>query len=499
MTLVTASPRGTTVQHRATVVTLVGLVVATAVAAGVLGTAAAVAPAVTVLAVALGVLAVLVWRHPVVAAVLTVAVTPLVAGIDRGRVVPVLRPNEALVAFLAGVLLLRTVVNAPAGWRMGIRVNRLEATVLAMAVANSFLPLVVMAIRGQEIQADDISYALVLWKYLAVYALVRSTVRSDRQVRLCLWAGLFSAAVVGLIGVLQALDLAGVREALVSYYAPFGYTGALAAPRGGSTLALPAATADLLIFSLVVAAGLWWKDRRHGPVLLALSAVFMAGTFGAAEFSSALGLLVAVICMTWAARRLSLLRYAPLGVVGGAAALWPVIEHRIAGFQNVSGLPVSWTTRWYNLETYFWPQLFSGTNPLLGVRPAARVVVQQQGTGFVWIESGYTWLLWGGGVPLAAAFVAFVWVSLHWLWPRARLLDSYASVAALAALVGIVVVTVLMIFDPHLTYRGSADWLFALLAMSSTAKRSSDGSRADDDATTISGSAEHVLMAGRKD
>ena len=446
---------------------LVGVAAGTPVAAVVLGVLAATAPLVAALLLVAAATGVVVWCRPVAAAVLTVTVTPLVAGIDRGRILPVFRPNEALVAFLAGVLILRWLVTTLPGHRFVVRPNRIELALMAMATANSVLPLLVMVLRGQRIEADDISYALVLWKYLGVYALVRATVRTDRQIRLCLWTAMLSAAVVGAIGVLQALDLLGVRAALVGYYAPFGYTGALAAPRGGSTLALPAATADLLILNLVAAAGLWWKDRRHGPVLLVLVVVYMAGTFGAAEFSSALGLVIAVLCMTWAARHLHLLRWAPVAVVGGVAALWPVIEHRLAGFQNVSGLPVSWTTRWYNLKTYFWPELFSGSNPLLGVRPAARVVVEHQGTGFVWIESGYTWLLWGGGLPLLAAFVAFVWLSLRTLWPLVRELDSYASVAALAAFVGIVVMTVLMIFDPHLTYRGAADWLFALLAMTS--------------------------------
>ena len=330
---------------------LTGVLAATPVAGLLVGSAVALAPLVTLGLLAGSVVVVLVWRHPVVAAYLTIGITPLVAGIDRGRLVPVLRPNEALVAGLAGLLILRAVVTSPPGHRFHLRLNRIELALLAMATANSVLPLLVMVLRGQQIEADDISYALVLWKYLGVYALVRATVRTDRQIGTCLWVAMFSAFVVGAIGVLQALDLFGVRNALVGYYAPFGYTGALAAPRGGSTLALPAATADLLILNLVAAAGLWWKDRRHGALLLGFAFVFVAGSFGAAEFSSALGLLVAVLCMTWAARRLKLLRWAPLGVVGGAAALWPVIEHRLSGFQNVSGLPVSWTTRWYNLKT----------------------------------------------------------------------------------------------------------------------------------------------------
>lgn len=443
----------------------------TTVAAGtlggalVLGALAAVSPLYVVALLVLAAITIVVWVRPAVAAVATIFLSPLVAGIDRGRLIPALRPNEAVDVLMAGILTGRALVRMEPGHRLSLRLSRLEVALVLMAVCNSIVPIAFMVVRGRAFDGDDISYALVLWKYLAVYAVVRAAVHTDREIRWCLWASLFAAMGVAVVGILQALDLAGVRGMLSTYYAPFGYTGALAQPRGGSTLALPAAAADVLILNMAIAVGLWWKDRRHGLVLGCAMPLFVMGTLAAAEFSSALGLLVAGFCVAFALGRLDLLRFVPAALVPAGFVLWPVINHRIVGFHSTAGLPVSWTTRWLNLKTYFWPELFRGWNPVLGVRPAARVVVQQQGTGYVWIESGYTWLLWGGGVPLFAAFVMFVRDGTRTLWANCRPLTSYRAVAALAGFTGIVVCAVLMIFDPHLTYRGAADCLFALLAL----------------------------------
>jgi hypothetical protein len=444
------------------------LLLCTAIA-GVVAGALASAQLLLAVAAIFGVgLAVCVWRHPATAAVLVVGVTPLVVGIERGKLIPLLRPNEALVIVLAVILAARGLVRAPSRIRIGDRLNHLEWSLVLMAVAASFVPLIWMVARGEHPTGDDISYALVLWKYLAVYVVVRVSVHTDREVLWCLIASVAAATVVGFLAILQALDLFGVRDFFITWYIPPG-TAAVNEPRAGATLELPAAAADFLVFNLAIVAGIWYRIRGHRTLLAVSVAIFVPGVFAAGEFSSVLALLVGGIAVAAALRRLDLLRYAPFVLIGTGILMWPVIQHRLVGFQGVSGLPVSWTTRLSNLRTYFWPELFSGPNILLGVRPAARVAVATEDTGYKWIESGYTWLLWGGGIPLLAAFFHFVRTAGRMTWYRCRSLSSWSSVAALASFAAVNVIVVTMVFDPHLTYRGSADCLFSLLALSMTA------------------------------
>src|SRR5207247_50704 len=162
------------------------------------------------------------------------------------------------------------------------------------------------------------------------------------------------------------------------------------------------------------------------------------------EFSGAIGLVLGLAVLGLVTRRVGRVAALFPAFIPAAFALRPVIERRLQGFSTASGLPMSWAVRLHNLRTYFWPELFSYGHFIFGVRPAARVSTSTMATGFIWIESGYTWLLWSGGIPLILAFLYFLWTGLRRHLVLARRRDAVGA-AALAVVVALVVVAVLMV------------------------------------------------------
>lgn len=444
------------------------------------GAATALGPLNALAAAAVVALVAFIWVRPALGAYLLIGVTPLIVGVSRGVAVPLLRPNEVLALIVGFALATRALAQLQTGQRPRLRLDRVEVSMLLLAVFSSAAPLAWMTLRQQTINSDDLLYALVLWKYIGLYVLVRMSISTEAQIRRCLWISIAAAAVVAVLAILQSLQLFGVPRLLATYFVPFGYNGAsnVFAARGSSTLALPAATADLMIYNLAIVSGMWMHSRRHRTLLACAAGLLVVGALSAGEFSSAIGLVVAVVCIAAVTNSARLLKiFVPTGLIG-SMLLQPVLAARLSGFQSASGLPVSWTGRLQNLQTYFWPQLFSNWDFLLGVRPAARVPVPGQLSGYVWIESGYTWLLWGGGIPLLASFVFFVVATAKRGWDAAHQSSGARAVAGIATFVAVIVTAALMTFDPHLTYRGSADLMFALIALT-TAGIQRSGTRGD--------------------
>jgi hypothetical protein len=413
--------------------------------------------------------------YPAFGIYLLLGATPLLTGIDRGMAIPVLRPSEVLLVLVCVGLLVRGVVRTAGGSFRRPTLDILDRSLLLLAFTSSVVPVLWLLLRGRQLEQDDVLYSLMMWKYYGIYLVAKVSVRTRRQVRRCLFVAMATASIVAIIAIFQSLQLFGVARALQAYYSPYGDTGAVLNNRGGSTLSLPIAVADLMTINLAIAVGFLVRSRRHRGPLLAMGVLFVAGVLASGQFSGAIGLVLGIVVLTVITRRVrEVAVFVPVLIAVGFFLLRPVIEQRLEGFSSASGLPESWDGRIYNLTNYFFPKLFSHGNFLLGVQPAARVPTSTMSLGYIWIESGYTWLLWSGGIPLLLAFLWFLWVGLRRHLPLARRPDV-AGVAATAVVVTLILVGVLMVIDPHLTYRGSADLLFALLGLVAALRHAEEG------------------------
>ena len=417
------------------------------------------------------VLALAAFFHPPFAVYVLLATTPLVVGMNRDAVFPVLRPNEAVMLLVGGAVLTRRLAGVVGGTPVRRRLPTTDASVLLLVVTGSVVPLLWLFVRGVAVTQDDLLYAVALWKYYGIYLLVRTSIHTEEQVQRCLLLSMGAGAVVAVVGILQALDLFGVPRLLATHYAPYGDTGALYNSRGTSTLAHAQAMADVMVFNLAIALGMLALGKRWRLVLVGAVLLFVSGSLASGQFSGAIALVVGLGAVGLADGRLPRVVLGSLAaVVLAAVAMQPVIDRRLRDFSSGEGLPPSWVARLDNLRTHFWPKLSTDFNYVLGVRPAARLPSGGPGQ-FVFIESGHTWLLWIGGVPFLAAFVVFLWTNMRAVARIARRRADAVGVAAGASFAGLAVVAVLMVFDPHLTLRGSADLNFALLALAYTASR----------------------------
>jgi hypothetical protein len=420
-------------------------------------------------AIAAAVLGVRVLLHPPTAAHVLIFTTPLIVGVDRGLVIPLLRPSEAVGLVVGAALLARGLVGMATRRSLTVRFGRVDMAILLLAVTSSVLPLFWMFARSRTVTQDDLLYALTLWKYYGVYLIVRTSIRTTREVRRCLILSMAAASATAVVAVLQSLHLLGVPTLLATYYAPFGNDAALEINRGTSTLASSLATADVLSFNLAIALGWLARGARRRALLGCVAVLFVFGILGAGQFSGIIALVVGAGAVGLLTGRLTRGALASIPVLTTAGVvLQPVLQERLNRVDASRGLPSSWIARLDNLRRFFWPELTSDLNFLLGVRPSGRIAAPESWREYVYIESGHTWLLWNGGIPFFLAFFAFLWTSMRIVGRIARQRADAVGVAAIACYSALAVVGVLMAFDPHLTLRGTGDLLFALLALALT-------------------------------
>src|SRR5919198_1497929 len=175
----------------------------------------AAAPALVILGLLSFAVVVAIVTHPPLAAYSLLAATPLVTGVERGHFIPVLRPSEAIALLVGGALIARGLFVTRTG--LSIRIGGLDAAIVFLVVTGSIVPVMWMLARGKQLSQDDVLYALQLWKYYGVFLIVRASIKTEAQVRTCLWVILAASSIVALIAMLQSLQLFGVPGLVQRY------------------------------------------------------------------------------------------------------------------------------------------------------------------------------------------------------------------------------------------------------------------------------------------
>ena len=173
--------------------------------------------------------------HRPLAAYLLITFTPLLAGLERSSLIPLLRPHELLAVLLGTGLVVNGVGRLLSGQVKRPRLRAMDSAIFFMAFTGSVLPLLWLLARGQALTADDVLYALTFWKFYAVFLIVRLTVAEARQVRRCLVLSMATGCIVALVAGLQALQLLGIDDLVSQLYPPEDPSGNTAG-RGSSTL-----------------------------------------------------------------------------------------------------------------------------------------------------------------------------------------------------------------------------------------------------------------------
>jgi hypothetical protein len=411
---------------------------------------------------ALAVIALTAYR-PIAATYIYLALLPFLAGIERGALVPLVRPNEAILVVLLAGGLVGAYVRFLRGEPIPFRFRRLDAALVAFLVLATIWPIASMLLRGVAPGAGDIAAVLPICKQMAVLVLVRATVVSDVQITRCIQLVVLPAAAVALIAVLQTLRFGPVIELLEAFWNA-KTTSFDVEVRGSTTLAHPIATGDYIIIGSILLVVGRLKGVLRSRYWLIPGAVLAVGILAAGQFSSwlAAGLAAALLLRHFPDARRRAVRLLPLvpiaAVVGAPAALG-----RLADFRS-GELPVSWQVRWDNVNHFYLPEL-KEQGVLLGVSPDSVLEAPETWREAIYLEAGYVQFLWIGGIPL---LLAFLWLSREVLRQAGRGRDLPGPYGTCSASLEVIwwIVLVLTVLDPHLFLRGVGDLLFVLIAIS---------------------------------
>lgn len=401
--------------------------------------------------------------RPILATYVYLAAVPIIAGMDRGVLVPLVRPNEALFALLLAGAAAGGLFRYARGDVVRWRPHPLDIPLGLFVIFSTVWPVASLLLREHTVTFSELLTVCPVVKLAALAVLVRFTVTSQSRVIWCVRVIVWPAVLLAAIAIGQTLRVGPVLSLLGTWW-PTPGDGEGALERGSSTLSSSIATGDYIIIALTLVICCGVRGLLHRRERLVLGLILGTGVLAAGQFSTWISAVLVLALLAWQYPELrrKAVRFLPLGLVAIAVGA-PALIGRLQGFGDGFGVPRSWLGRWDNVVNIHLPHFDAG-GVVMGISPDSVLPAPETWREFVFLESGYLQFLWVGGIPLLLAFIG---LSVAVLRQTSRLSRDPTAVGACASTLLIVwsFLLVLTVIDAHLTLRGAGELIFVLLAI----------------------------------
>lgn len=419
-----------------------------ALAACVIGAAAAIEPAAAPLLATAIVLAAVIALRPEVGGWLLVATVPVTAGLRRGLLIPGLRPAEVIITGIA------VIVIVACGRGRAPRWGAFDWLALAYVAATVGLGGFDLVARGEPLTTSALGTLLGPLQFLLLYRAVATALPSEGQRRVALRLLLLSSLAVSAAALLQLVG-GPVRPLLASLTGSDLFAQSLADGQIRATGPFPIwhnlggylMTVVLIGVALALEPSRRVLSPRWTAIVVGAAAAALLATATAAPIAGAVG---GVLYLAHRAGRLRLVagRLVVAGLIG-ALLFSPILisrldeqfsSHKAAPESTAVHNPLVPETLAYRYELFEHQSLPALRGRwLTGYGPEQPPELRLG--NFAWTESAYITVLLRGGVPLLLTFGALM-VGFFALGRAAQGRGSPTQVAVGRVLVAVVVILV---------------------------------------------------------
>lgn len=427
--------------------------------AAVVGVSVAVSPLAPLVLLGVVALVTFAWQTPLVAAVTVTAVVPALSGIARGVAVPGLKISELLLIVCAATVFLRR----PPRWRP---MTGVDWAWIAFAVVGAALALL-HAATSLGFGGDTLLRTGLLPAFLFLTWWTASRATRDRaDLMVVLRWVLLVSTIPALVGVMQYLDVPGVREAIIGVV---GDSPLMPEPGEGNvrvTGPFPIAHSfgGYLLVPVVLASILLLRGDSgvlRRPLLLLVLAVDMVAVVLGVTVTILLWVPIALLLGAAMTRRLGQAAgLLTLAAVVSAVLFSGALESRIeeqttrTAYTTQGAVPQTLQYRIRVWERDYLPLMTEAAPVGFGTDAPETVI-------FTSTENQYITLVLRGGLPLlTAAVVALGAVGVR-AWRRARLPGDAERSAAVTVVAILAFLPVASMVWPYVTNAGLPQSLLA--------------------------------------